>query len=136
MVARLRYLLDANVLIALTDTDHTSHSRATSWFRQHGGTFATCPITEGALIRYMLRVKAGMTMGQAKEFLHQIVSMPGHEFWPDSVSYLKVSEKGVTGYRQATDVYLVALARERGGKVVTLDRALSAIHATETVLIP
>jgi toxin-antitoxin system PIN domain toxin len=132
----MRFLLDANVLIALTDIDHTSHDRATAWFERAGGLFATCPITQGALIRFMLRTDPEATIQRAKEFLAGVVSLAGHEFWPDSVSYLDLPEVGVFGFRQVTDAYLVALARRRKGKLATLDRALVALHAPQTVLVP
>ena len=132
----MRFLLDANVLIALTDSDHASHDRATAWFQHSGGLFATCPITQGALIRYWLRVKADATVQQAKELLREVVSMRGHEFWRDSVSFLELPEKGVVGYRLVTDAYLVALGREFKGRVATLDRALAALHRPDAILIP
>jgi predicted nucleic acid-binding protein len=116
----MRFLLDANVLIALTDTDHVSHDRATAWFQHSGSLFATCPITQGALIRFWMRVKADATVREAKEFLRDVVSMRGHEFWPDSVSFLD----------------LIALAHKFRGRVATLDRALAAIHKPDAILIP
>ena len=52
-------LLDANVLIALSTpdytSDYTSHDRARSWF-QTDHQFATCPITQGAPLRFHLRL--------------------------------------------------------------------------------
>lgn len=124
----MRFLLDANVLIALTDVDHMSHGRATDWFVKSGGLFATCPVTQGALIRYMLRGKIATAIREAKEFLGQVLALEGHEFWADSVSYLDLPEKGVTGYGQVTAAYLVSLADYRGGRLATLNRALAAIH--------
>ena len=130
----MRFLLDANILIALTDIDHTSHKRATSWFAGSGGLFATCPITQGALLRFMLR--AGLAVPGAKELLREVTSLPGHEFWPDSVSFLELPDTGIMGHAHVTDAYLVALARRHKGKLATLDRALAAVHATGTVLVP
>jgi len=49
------YLLDANDLIALVTPDHVSHERAQEWFLP-GKSFATCPITQGALIRFYFRL--------------------------------------------------------------------------------
>jgi hypothetical protein len=132
----VRFLLDANVLIALVDTDHTAHDRATAWFQRTGGKFATCPITQGALIRYMLRVQIAPSISEAKEFLARVVSLEGHEFWPDSVPLLELPEKGIRGYGQVTDAYLVLLARSEGGTMATLDRALAAIHGDAVVFIP
>ena len=132
----MRHLLDANVLIALTDPEHISHTRATAWFQQSGRLFATCPITQGALIRFMLRASPGTTIQQAKHFLTQVISLKGHEFWPDSVSYLHLPETGVFGHKQVTDAYLVALARHNNGRLATFDRALATLHSPHTVIIP
>ena len=131
----MNILLDSNVLIALSDIDHISHALASEWFAGSGGLFATCPVTQGALIRFMLRARAGTTIAQAKRLLARILALPGHEFWPDSVSYLELPEAGVTGYRQVTDAYLVALARHHNSRLATLDRALSAIHSPIAFLI-
>jgi predicted nucleic acid-binding protein len=44
------YLLDADVLIALTVADHEHHARTSAWAA--GITrFAVCPVVEGALVR-------------------------------------------------------------------------------------
>ncbi|MDQ3528256.1 MAG: hypothetical protein M3424_10365, partial [Actinomycetota bacterium] len=48
------YLLDANVLIALVVTDHEHHARAAAWMSP-GRRFAVCPVTQGALVRFLLR---------------------------------------------------------------------------------
>ncbi len=50
------YLLDSNVLIALATPDHTTHNRAMLWF-QPGKDFATCPITQGFLIRFYIQMR-------------------------------------------------------------------------------
>lgn len=56
-------LLDANLLIALTITDHVHHDVAEHWFTSSGGPIATCPVTQGALLRTWLR--AGASAGDA-----------------------------------------------------------------------
>ena len=48
-------LLDANVLIALLVDDHVHHEAAESWFTDMAGNFATCPITQGSLMRLLVR---------------------------------------------------------------------------------
>ena len=51
----------------------------------------------------------------------------GHEFWPDEVSLLDSSLfdlSKVAGHRQLTDVYLLGLAHNRRGRLVTFDRAI------------
>ena len=48
-------LLDANVLIALLVDDHVHHAAAENWFADLDGSFATCPITQGSLMRLLIR---------------------------------------------------------------------------------
>ena len=48
-------LLDANVLIALVVADHVHHDAAESWLDRDDFVFATCPATEGSLVRLLLR---------------------------------------------------------------------------------
>ena len=127
------YLLDCNVLIALATPEHSLNARAAAWFVK-GYRFATCPITQGALLRFHLRVGVEATAKSAKLLLESISSLPRHEFWPDDVSYVDISAKGITGHRQVTDAYLVLLARTHGGSVATMDQALAAVHAGTTLL--
>ncbi len=127
------YLLDSNVLIALATPEHSLNARAAAWFVK-GYRFATCPITQGALLRFHLRVGVEATARSAKLLLESISSLPRHEFWPDDVSYLEMSTRGITGHRQVTDAYLVLLARTHGGSVATMDPALAAVHAGTTLL--
>ena len=48
-------LLDANVLIALVVADHVHHDAAAEWLSASDAGFATCPITQGSLVRFLLR---------------------------------------------------------------------------------
>ena len=48
-------LLDANVLIALLVEDHVHHAAAENWFTGMSGNFATCPVTQGSLVRLLIR---------------------------------------------------------------------------------
>jgi uncharacterized protein len=50
-----------------------------------------------------------------------------HEFWPDEVSLLDsgvVDSSRIHGPRQLTDVYLLALAVQHQGKLVTFDAGI------------
>jgi uncharacterized protein len=50
-----------------------------------------------------------------------------HEFWPDELSLLDdraFETTRIHGPKQLTDVYLLALAVARGGRLVTFDRSL------------
>jgi predicted nucleic acid-binding protein len=86
------YLLDANILIALADVNHVLHSRADRWFRPDVR-FATCPITQGSLIRYYLRLAGKPTIVGAKDLLAGFLALPLHEFWPDDVSFVALPER-------------------------------------------
>lgn len=127
------YLLDSNVLIALATPEHSLNARAAAWFRK-GERFATCPITQGALVRFHLRAGLEPTAESAKLLLESISAIPRHQFWPDDASYLDLPTAGVIGHRHVTDAYLVLLARKHGGSLATMDKALAAIHAGTTLI--
>src|ERR1035441_790603 len=121
------YLLDSNVLIALATPEHSQNQRAAAWYRK-GHRFATCPITQGALVRFHLRAGVDATAESAKLLLESISSLPRHQFWPDDASYLDMPTTGIIGHRQVTDAYLVLLAGKHGSALATTDRALAASH--------
>lgn len=81
-------LLDANVLIALLVEDHIHHEAAENWFVGMGGNFATCPITQGSLMRLLIR--EGQPAAAACAILNGTTADPRHEFWPDDVPYTDV----------------------------------------------
>ena len=66
---------------------------------------------------------------QALALLDRVSLLPGHEFWPDDISWRDASAicPPLGGHRQVTDAYLVALATQRGGILATLDRATAAL---------
>jgi uncharacterized protein len=127
-------LLDANVLIALVVADHVHHDAAAEWLSASEAAFATCPITQGSLVRFLLR--AGQSAVAAREVISAVESADRHEFWPDSVSFADVEFGGVLGHRQVTDAYLAQLARSRDGQLATLDSGLAHLHGDISVLIP
>jgi uncharacterized protein len=127
-------LLDANVLIALVVTEHVHHDAAADWLAASGSRFATCPITQGSLVRFLVR--SGQSAAAAREVVGAIESATHHEFWPDSVSFADVAVGGVVGHRQVTDAYLAQLARSREGQLATLDSGLAHLHNDVAVLIP
>lgn len=124
-------LLDANVLIALVDPAHVQHDSAHDWFAATGhASWATCPLTENALLRILGNprypncpgtpaVVSGVLMGLKR--------LRGHVFWPDDVS---ITDDGLVDagrlltHGQVTDTYLLALARAHRGKLATFDRRL------------
>jgi len=127
------FLLDANVLIALTVAEHQHHDRSSDWIVEVDR-FAVCPITEGALIRFLLRM--GESADTAKAVLSGVRAHPRCDFWPDSISYIDAELTAVRGHRQVTDSYLVSLARSHGGILATLDTPLSQRHPDHSLLLP
>ena len=127
------HLLDANVLIALIVAEHEHHDRATAWLSR-ADQFAVCPIVEGALLRFLLRM--GESIATATAVLTGIRASSRCLFWPDSISYLDIDGSTVVGHRQVTDSYLVGLARARGGRLATLDTALAARNPDSCALVP
>jgi hypothetical protein len=126
------YLLDVNVLIALIDPAHVAHDAAHAWFSTKGfAAWATCPMTENAVLRIVGHPKYPNTPG-APAAIAGIVSglraHPGHAFWGDDVSLIDnpdVDPAKLLTSGQVTDTYLLALAKARGGMLATFDRKLS-----------
>ena len=126
-------LLDANVLIALTVTDHVHHELAEQWFSVRSEPFATCPLTQGTLVRFLLR--GGATAREAVDVVHGLGTADGYEFWSDDLGYDDIDMRAVVGHRQVTDAYLAGLARMRSGRLATLDRALAVLHDDVALLL-
>lgn len=127
------YLLDANVLIALTVAEHEHHDRASQW-ASGVERFALCPIVEGALLRFLVRI--GESARAVVEVLDAVGKLSRCEFWADSVSYTDISLSQVRGHRQVTGAYLVGLAKANGGRLATLDEALAAEFSELVMLLP
>ncbi len=132
----IRYLLDVNVLIALIDPAHVQHEEAHEWFGRIGHrAFATCPITENGLLRIVGHPKYPNSPGPPSAVagaLSAVRALPGHAFWPDSISPADsafMNASLLSSHTRVTDSYLLALARAHQGQLATLDQKL----ATETV---
>ncbi|MFZ0832521.1 MAG: TA system VapC family ribonuclease toxin [Mycobacterium sp.] len=127
-------LLDANVLIALVVAEHVHHDAAAEWLSASDEAFATCPTSQGSLVRFLLR--SGQPAAAARDVVNAVESANRHEFWPDDVSFADVETGGVVGHRQVTDAYLAQLARRRNEQLATLDSGLAHLHSDVALLIP
>jgi uncharacterized protein len=128
------YLLDANVLIALTVAEHEHHDRASTWAAGIDR-FAVCPAVEGALVRFLVRT--GETPSVATTVLRAVRALPGCEFRPDHLSYADVDLGHVRGHRQVTDAYLASLAAAGPASVLaTFDEGLAQELPELTMVVP
>ncbi len=123
------FLLDANVLIAMGDTNHVHHARAQRWFHaQTGRAWATCPLTENAFIRIISASSYPASIGDSgmvRTVLNQMCAFHGHQFLPDDLSLLDVKVFPILPVsKYLTDVYLLALAVAHRAKLATLDERI------------
>ena len=124
-------LLDVNVLVALFSDRHVHHDVAHDWFTDNADAgWASCPMTEGGLLRILgnpARIGQYLPLSTLVELLNTFCENSRHEFWPDALSVRDArsfNPAALRGHQQLTDVYLLGLAVERGGKFVTLDQSV------------
>lgn len=126
------WLLDSNLLIAMTHEHHVHHPEAIAWFdavpRRR---WATCAITQLAFVRLgshpRIAADATTTPADLMAVLARLASHPQHDYWPESPSPLELSpfdHPAFVGHRQVTDLYLLSLAAQRKQVLATLDRGL------------
>lgn len=127
-------LLDANVLIALVVAEHVHHDAAEHWFVNSDEKFATCPNTQGSLVRLLLR--EGHSASAATSVVAALEQDARHEFMTDTVSYSEVPPHGIIGHRQVTDAYLAQLAHAHEVRLVTFDHGLAQQHDDVVELLP
>lgn len=127
-------LLDANVLIALVVAEHVHHDASTEWLAASTIDFATCPVTQGSLVRFLVR--SGQSAASARDVVRALEASERHTFWPDAISFASVKVKGIVGHRQVTDAYLAQLTRTNNGQLATLDAGLAHLHDDVAILIP
>jgi toxin-antitoxin system PIN domain toxin len=123
------YLLDVNLLLALSDPMHVHHEPAHAWFAKNGQrAWATCPLTENGFIRIASHPNYPNRPGEVTAvvaILRQFCEAPGHHFWPDDISVLQILDTdAIITPAQVTDVYLLGLAVHRKGKLATLDQRI------------
>jgi hypothetical protein len=123
------YLLDVNLLLALSDPMHIHHESAHRWFAEKGQqSWATSPITENGFIRIASHPSYPNRPGDVTAVLdifRQLCEAPGHQFWPEDISILQILESdAIITHVQITDVYLLGLAVHKRGKLATLDQRI------------
>ena len=78
------WLLDANLLIALTHASHVHHAEAHHWFaRGPSRRWVTCALTQLAFVRLTSNARvvgAAFSASQAMQALADMVAQPDHEY--------------------------------------------------------
>jgi len=128
----MRALLDVNFIIALLDPDHAFHERAHAWWAANMKRgWASCPLTENGVVRIMSNPnyseKARFTPGDLIGRLRKFAGQSNYEFWPDEISLRDekiFAAERIHSSRQLTDLYLLALAVEHDGRLVTFDHGI------------
>ncbi len=135
-------LPDVNVLVALVWPNHIHHPAAVNWFAgQRAGGWATCPVTESGFIRVSSNrrvIAEARTVPQSAAAMRALRAVGAHEFWADEVSLATtevVHLEQVQGFRQVTDVHLLALVRGHAGRLVTFDKGLASLGGNDVVLL-
>jgi toxin-antitoxin system PIN domain toxin len=123
------YLLDVNLLLALSDPMHIHHESAHRWFAEKGRpAWATCPLTENGFVRIASHPNYPNRPGDVTAvlaILRRLCESSGHHFWAEHISILKILEPdAIITHSQITDVYLLGLAVHKKGKLATLDQRI------------
>ena len=124
-------LLDANVLIALIDPEHQHHDAAHGWLAESAAFgFAVCPLVENACLRIMCQPSypKNLPFDMVRARLRSLRAHDACHFWADAVSLTEPTclVAGVLLAPAAvTDTYLLALAVENEGRLVTFDRRIA-----------
>ena len=126
------YLPDVNILIAISDPEHSAHDAAAAWHQSIGSArFFLCPLTESGFVRLTTNpLIGGESMSGAILLLREIAALPNVAHLPVAPTWLELVQPltpRLHGYRQVTDALLLGLAIRNGAILVTLDRAVQAL---------
>ena len=122
-----RFLLDVNILLALFDPAHSHHRIVARWFSSPGLHWGVCAFTEAGFLRISTSTPAGRrSLEQATNIVRSFSNDPNFTYWSIRTSWnsLVTPFAGrLYGHQQITDAYLLGLAIEEDGVLVTFDKA-------------
>lgn len=132
------WLLDGNVLVAMSLPNHPHHERVHRWLSHlnQEDRIASCPVTEGTLLRIHMRYASDTSAIAAWDTLKALIAHPRHVSWELNFSYQEVLCERLTKPSQLTDAWLAELARRQGGRVASLDIEFSVLHDDVVTLVP
>jgi uncharacterized protein len=122
------HLLDVNALIALSDRNHRQHGAVLQWFESPGLVWGLCAFSEAGFLRLATHPAVGArTLKGAIAILEDLASRPGYRYWPVTAEWTTLTapfRERIYGHQQITDSFLLGLAVQQGGVLVTLDKAI------------
>jgi uncharacterized protein len=130
-LSRPRYLLDVNVLVALTEPEHPHHKTVTKWFATSGLDWGLCAFSEAGFLRVSTNPRVGFhSVQESTTVLAELARLPGYRFWPITTGWANLAApfgERIFGHQQITDAYLLGLAVKENGVLVTTDKAIKYI---------
>jgi toxin-antitoxin system PIN domain toxin len=133
-----KFLLDLNVLIALTEPGHKHHQKAQDWFNSsRKDSWGVCPLTEAGFVRVTTNPafhSGPRSMELAKAILQALKGYPGYWYWEIDESWVTLTAPfaaRIFGHQQVTDAYLLGLAIKRQGVLVTFDKGIQYMAGEE-----
>ncbi len=127
----MKALYDVNALLAILDKNHDSHGKVAAWYAANAEQrWVSCPLTQNGCLRILSQPGYAnpVSLSEAFQLLTAATLTQAHQFLPDDVSLLDstlVNASRLSGHRQLTDVYLLALAAKNNVRLVTLDTRIS-----------
>ena len=127
-------LLDVNVLLALAWPNHQFHAAAVHAMQNKRSRWATCALTQLGFLRLSSNpavIPGAKSPGECAALLEAMVSDPLHVYLDRLPSVTgSMIFRGVLGYNQMTDAYLLHLARRHHAVFMTFDKRLLSLAAT------
>jgi toxin-antitoxin system PIN domain toxin len=127
-LSRAKYLLDVNVLIALTEQNHAHYKKAMEWFDNSRPDWGLCAFSEAGYLRITSNPNlGGHSVGEAEIVLEALIRRHSYRYWPITGSWSSLVApfaERIYGRQQITDAYLLGLAIKENGVLVTLDKAI------------
>lgn len=124
------HLFDLNILLGVFFTSHPNHEQAVEAYKKYSKLgWATCPMTENGFVRVGLQNIFLEEVQNSQDLIKslELWKKDGkHHFWTDDLSLTDDLITHIPDHRSITDLYLLALAVKKGGKLITLNHRIQA----------
>ncbi|MBP6995526.1 MAG: hypothetical protein KBB39_05220 [Phycicoccus sp.] len=121
-------LFDVNALVALTLTTHQHHRAAHDYLKARVA-WATCPMTEAALIRLLMNPAVVGSRRRAGDVMSVVAGFRADPRWTLLADHTTLATPHINtavlmGHQQVTDLHLVNLAASHGTRLATFDATM------------